>query len=164
MLYYLHWTQLISDFNVCFDVKAFFIKMSLKKFCCFVWVILFCLIISAMHCINSVMKLSITTAKLCWSFILLVVWKVLFCALFCASNCMHIFWMLWCFWISFCLKQLCAVVRWLLLQFLHFADMWWQCLLDLTWHVITLQMWSNSLCESAQMKHKENQLSQILKL
>ena len=164
MLYYLHWIQLIFDSDMHLSVRAFLIKVSSEKLCCSVWAVLFCLIISAMHCINSMMKLSIITAKFCQSFILLIVWKMLFCTSFCISDYMHTFWMLWHFQISFCLEQLHIIIRWLLSQFLHFADMWWQCLLSLTWHVMILQMWSNFSCESVQMKHKKNQLLQTLKL
>ena len=171
MLYYLYSAQLTSDSDVCLRMRESLMKMFwIEMFCCFFCAALFCLTLSELWWLISALKLIIITAKFWWCFSVLVISEILIwissccfelwlnVAFFklcwselCALSCMSAFWMLWCFQIFFCLKQLWAVAEWFSLQFSHFADMWWHWLSDLTLHVMILQTWSRSSCESAQM-------------
>ena len=171
MLYYLHNAQLTSDSDVCLEMKESLMKVSwVEMLCCFFCTALFCLIFSELWWLIFILELMMIIMKFWQNFFILVVSEVLIWTLsccfelwldvaffklcwseLCASSYVSAFWILWCFQIFFYLKQFWVIIEWLSLQFSYFINMWWHWFSDLTLHMMILQTWSRSSCESAQM-------------
>ena len=171
MLYYSHSVQLTSDSDIHLRMRESLMKVSwVEMLCCFFCAALFCLTFSELQWLISALKLIIIIAKFWWCFSVLITLRMLIWALSCcfelwldvafselcwselyASSCVNAFWMLQCFQIFFCLRQLWVVAEWLSSQFSYFADMWWHWFSDLMLHVMILQTWSKSSCELMQM-------------